>query len=55
MSLRDFAVPTEIQTAFRAAKSTILQARDLKKKSFASIVKKFRFFVVVFVVFESIM
>lgn len=44
MSLRDFAVPTEIQTAFRAAKITILQARDLEM-SFASFVEKFRFFI----------
>lgn len=30
MSLRDFAVPTEIQTNYLASKITILQARGLE-------------------------
>lgn len=36
MSVRDFAVPTEIETAFHTARVTILQARDLEM-SFSSI------------------
>lgn len=54
MSLRDFAAPTEIQTAFRTPKITISEARD-KKRELCIHFYEIQTFVVVFVVFESTM